>query len=69
MIGDEEGAQDFDFGVLDRSIMLCGTRRDIPLPKSSTPGKATGEMIGIIGIVLGIILGVIRAIFNKRRST
>jgi len=69
VVGDEDGAQDFDFGVLDRSIMLCGTRRDIPLPKSSTPGKATGEMIGIIGIVLGIILGVIRSIFNKRRST
>lgn len=61
VVGDEPGAQDHDFGVVDRSIMLSGTKRDIPAPKSAAPGKASDEdRPNLLQLLVSLITSLIR---------
>lgn len=67
VIGDHEGAQDDDFGVIDRSIMLTGTVRRIDPPKKPVAGKGGGDQKFSAARALAGIIKTILESFKRRK--
>lgn len=67
VVGQREGAQTDDIGVVDRSVMLAaGAGRDIPKPRGSVKGRAEDFDLSFIGRLIEAFAAVLEALFQKK---